>query len=260
MPRSTLRRLAVHHLIDALPAALLPVATGMALAAALGADPSGAAFGLLTALAVTLLLILPALAVGTAVGTLAGAWAGLLPRSFAGWFGRLLGALGPLLPGFLLAALAATAVHDGASAAPLGWTALALPAACQAARLSRPAMDRALDGGVVRMVQGFGLDDRAVLRHHALPAAAVPVMGGFRNAVLAAVTGAVALESLLGLPGAGALLIDAARGGSAAALPPLVALCGLAAFLTALGAVARDWLDPLAWTPLARPPLSRTAR
>ncbi len=245
MPRSAFRRLAVQPLIDAVLAALFPVAGGMALAAALGGDPAGAAFGLLAALAVTLLLILPALAVGTALGTLAGAWAGLAPRSMAGLFGRLLGSAGPWLPGFLLAALTMLAVRSGASVAPLAWAALALPAACQAARLARPAMDRALDSGTVRMAQGLGLDGRAVLRHYALPAAVLPVMGGFRNAVLAALTGAVVLENLLGLPGAGALLIDAARGGSAAALPPLAGLCGLTAFLATLGMAARDWFDPL---------------
>ncbi|CAO3415633.1 ABC transporter permease subunit [Azospirillum doebereinerae] len=243
MPLSAARRLT-----DALPAALLPVIAGVALAAALGPEP-GAATALLSGLAVTLLLILPALAVGTAVGALAGAWAGLAPCSAAGRVGRLLGNAGPLIPGFLLAAVAALAVRAGASALPLGWTALALPAACQAATLARPAMERALGigtsgGGALRMAQGFGLDDRAALRHHVLPAAAAPALGGFQNAVLAAMAGATALESLLDLPGAGGLMIDAARNGSAAgALPPLVALCGLAAFLAALGHVARDRID-----------------
>ncbi|MGF7174586.1 ABC transporter permease subunit [Azospirillum doebereinerae] len=248
MPPSAVRRLT-----DALPAALLPVIAGVALAAALGPEP-GAATGLLAGLAVTLLLILPALAVGTAVGALAGAWAGLAPFSAAGRIGRLLAGAGPLIPGFLLAAAAALAVRAGASSLPLGWAALALPAACQAATLARPAMERALGigsagigtsgGGALRMAQGFGLDDRAVLRHHVLPAAVAPALGGFQNAVLAAMVGATALESLLGLPGAGGLMIDAARNGSAAgALPPLVALCGLTAFLAALGHVARDWID-----------------
>jgi len=243
MPPSAVRRLT-----DALPAALLPVIAGVALAAALGPEP-GAATGLLAALALTLLLVLPALAVGTAVGAMAGAWAGLAPQSAAGRTGRLLAAAGPLLPGFLLAAAAALAVRAGASALPLGWAALALPAACQAARLARPAMENALGmgstgGGALRMAQGFGLDDRAVLRHHVLPAAAAPALGGFQNAVLAAIAGATALESLLGLPGAGGAMIDAARNGSAAgALPALIALCGLTAFLGALGHVARDRVD-----------------
>jgi len=238
MPRSALRRLT-----DALPAALLPVAAGMALAAALGPSDT-TALGLLTALGMTLLLILPPLVLGTAVGALAGAWAGLAPATVAGRAGRLLAGAGPLLPGFLLAALAALAVRAGASAAPLAWAALALPAACQAAKLARPAMGRALDGGALLMAQGFGLDDHAVLRNHILPAAVDPALGGFRNAVLAALAGTVALESLLDLPGAGAAMIDAARNGRTAdALPILLALCGLAVFLTALGAAARDWID-----------------
>lgn len=238
MPRFALRRLT-----DALPAALLPVAAGMALAAALG-PPGTTALGLLAALGMTLLLILPPLVLGTAVGALAGAWAGLAPATVAGRAGRLLAGAGPLLPGFLLAALTALAVRAGASAAPLAWAALALPAACQAATLARPAMSRALDGGALLMAQGFGLDDHAVLRNHVLPAAVAPALGGFRNAVLAALAGAVALESLLDRTGAGAAMIDAARNGSAAgALPALLALCGLTVFLTALGAAARDWID-----------------
>ncbi|WP_247872101.1 ABC transporter permease subunit [Azospirillum sp. TSO35-2] len=232
-----------------MPTAFLPMAAGVGLAAALGPDAADAALGLARGLVVTLLLILPALAIGTALGALAGAWAALAPRSAGGLFGRLLAGAGPLLPGFLLAAVAALAVRAGASPAPLGWTVLAIPAACQAARLSRPAMGRALgpgpEGGAVRMARGLGLDERAVLRHHALPQAVAPVMGGLRVAVLAAMTGAVALESLLDLPGAGALMIDAARAGSAAgAVPALIALGGLTALLAALGLAVRDWIDP----------------
>ncbi len=242
MPRSAIRRLT-----DALPGALLPVAAGMALAAVLGGPPSGrpgGALGLLAALGLTLLLIVPPLALGTAVGALAGAWAGLAPATVAGRTGRLLGWAGPLMPAFLLAALTALAVRAGASAAPLGWAALALPAACQAAKLAHPAMERALGGGALLAAQGFGLDDRAVLRNHVLPAAVAPALDGFPNAVLAALTGAVALESLLDWPGAGAALIDAARNGSVAgAVPVLLALCGLTVLLSALGAVARDWID-----------------
>ncbi|KAA0574950.1 ABC transporter permease subunit [Azospirillum sp. B21] len=243
MPRPLIRRL-----IDAVPTAILPMAAGVGLSALVAPQPD-AATALLSGLAVTLLLTLPSLAVGTALGALAGSWAAVAPRSVGGLIGRFLAGAGPLLPGFLLAAVAALAVRAGASAAPLGWTALAIPAACQAARLSRPAMERALgaglEGGAVRMARGLGLDERTVLRHHALPQAVAPVMGGLRAAVLAAVVGAVALESLLDLPGAGALMIDAARAGSAAgSLPALVALCGLTALLGALGLAARDWIDP----------------
>ncbi|MDR6772028.1 ABC transporter permease subunit [Azospirillum sp. BE72] len=243
MPRPLIRRL-----IDAVPTAILPMAAGIGLSALVAPQPD-AATALLYGLAVTLLLTLPSLAVGTALGALAGSWAAVAPRSAGGLIGRFLAGAGPLLPGFLLAAVAALAVRAGASAAPLGWTALAIPAACQAARLSRPAMERALgagpEGGAVRMARGLGLDERTVLRHHALPQAVAPVMGGLRAAVLAAVVGAVALESLLDLPGAGGLMIDAARAGSAAgSLPVLVALCGLTALLGALGLAVRDWIDP----------------
>lgn len=243
MPRPVIRRL-----IDAMPTAVLPMAAGVGLSALVAPQPD-AAMALLRGLVVTLLLTLPSLAVGTALGTLAGSWAAVAPRSAGGLIGRLLAGAGPLLPGFLLAAVAALAVRAGASAAPLGWTALSIPAACQAARLARPAMDRALgvgpEGGAVRMARGLGLDERTVLRHHALPQAVAPVMGGLRAAVLAAMVGAVALESLLDLPGAGALMVDSARAGSAAgAVPVLVALGGLTALLNALGLGVRDWIDP----------------
>lgn len=243
MPRSVIRRL-----IDAVPTAVLPMVAGVGLSALVAPQPD-AAMALLRGLMVTLLLTLPSLAIGTALGALAGSWAAVAPRSAGGLVGRLLAAAGPLLPGFLLAAVAALAVRAGASAAPLGWTALSIPAACQAARLARPAMGRALgpgpEGGAVRMARGLGLDERTVLRHHALPQAVAPVMGGLRAAVLAAMVGAVALESLLDLPGAGALMVDAARAGSAAgAVPVLVALGGLTALLNALGLGVRDWIDP----------------
>lgn len=243
MPRTAVRRL-----IDTLPATLLPIAAGAALAWAVawavGLSGLDAARGLLAATAFTLLLVAPALLLGAGLGALAGAWAGLTPHSGGGWTGRALIAAGPLLPGFLLAALAALAVRAGAAAAPLAWAALALPAACHAARLARPAMSAALTSDALRMAEGLGLDDRTVLRHLALPAALAPVTGGFANAALSALAGATAVESLLDLPGLGALLIDAARVGSlSGSLPAVIALCGLAGLLKALGATLGGWLQ-----------------
>ncbi|MBP2293976.1 ABC transporter permease subunit [Azospirillum rugosum] len=256
-------------------AAVVPALLVFALCAALAAaayahDWSGALRAALVGLPVTGALVVPPLAAGTLLGALLGLAASLRPRSLAGGAGRTLGALGPGLPGFLLAAVfAASFAMEGRSALaalPLVWLALAVPPAAQTARLAREALDDELHGpsgdgfgdelprapGSVALMaaRGRGLGERAVVWHHAVPLGVAAVAGGLRIAAVATVTGAVAAESLFGLPGAGRLFTTAASTGNAGtAIPALAALCGLAVLLGAGGAVLHGWLDPRARRP-----------
>lgn len=230
----------------ALLAAVTAEATGRGWAAALGA--------IAAALPLTVALTVPAVAMGSGIGALLGLSAGLRPRSPAGWAGVLLGGIGPALPAFLLAAVFAALMTDRSFTLVLAWTALAAAPAAQAARVARAALDGALDGtmsgttnggGAILAARGRGLGDRAVLWHHAVPLGLAPVAGGLRGAVTAVVAGAVAVESLFALPGAGRLFLETMRDGDAGtAVAALAGLCGLAVLLNAAGAVLHGWFDP----------------
>lgn len=239
--------------------AVVPTLLVFALCAALAAVASGPGWAdtllaALVGLPVTAVLVLPALALGTLTGALFGLTASLRPGSVAGRLGALLGGAGPALPAFLLAAAFATLARSGPATLVLAWTALTVPPAAQAARLAREALDAELSGasggGVILAARGRGLGDRMILWHHAVLLGVAAVGAGLRAAVAATVTGAVAVEGLFGLPGAGRLFLAGARAGDAGnAVAALAGLCGLAVLLGAAGAVLHGWLDPRARRP-----------
>lgn len=258
MPRPVLP-----SLIPVAAAALLPVAAAVAVTLAVDPDWVETTTRTASGLLVTAVLAVPALVMGTVLGTLVGLHAGLRRPSAAGFTGLLLGWLAPALPGFLIAAAALALVNElagelagtqggwaggalgGGTALALGWLVLAVPAACQAARLAGPAMDAALDSGPVRMAEGFGYGPREILWHHAAPLALAPVAGGLGTAILALLAGAAAVESLFGLPGAGALLVEASHQGEAAAgLLAFAMLSGLSILLRAGARSLQRMLDP----------------
>ncbi|MCW2238354.1 ABC transporter permease subunit [Azospirillum canadense] len=258
---------AARRLAAVVPALLLFALCAALAAAAYAPDWSGALRSALAGLPVTVVLVVPPLAAGTLLGALLGLTASLRPRSLCGRAGRTLGALGPALPAFLLAAVLAAPFtmmgRSGWAALPLAWLALAVPPAAQAARLAREALDDELHGDDVKdglprapggvallAARGRGLGERTVLWHHAVPLGVAAVVGGLRIAVVATVAGAVAAESLFDVPGAGRLFVTAARASDAGiAVPALAALCGLAVLLGAGAAVLHGWLDPRARRP-----------
>lgn len=222
-------------------AAAVPALLGLALAAVVVAALTGNGWAealgtALAALPPTLALVLPALALGTGLGALLGAMGGVGAAA--------LGGAGPAIPGFLLAAVFAAA----SAQAPVlpGLAALALPAAAQAATLAGRARAGAEDT-VLLAARGRGLNGPALLWRLALPLGLSAAVGGLRSAVAGTVTGAVAVESLFGLPGAGRLFVVAARAGDAGmAAAALAGLVGLAVLLNALGGALRGWIDPRA--------------
>lgn len=228
----------------AAPSALALLAAGTAAAILLESGWADLLSDAAAAAAVTLALTGGAVLAGSAAGTLfglAGAW-----MPVAGWPGRWLGAAGPALPGFLLAGLAASA---GAGAPVWGIAVLAVPAACQAARLGWRGLALAAGSPGVRTAEGLGLGPQAVMRRHVVPLALGPVGAGLGTTVLAAVTSCAAVETLFRIPGAGALLVDSARRGQAGAtLLALGILCAVALLLRAIATLLHGWLDPRART------------
>lgn len=236
---------AARRLAAAVPALLLFTLLAAVTAEATGRGWSEALGATAEALPMTAALTVPALVAGTGIGALLGLSAGLRPHSPAGWVGGLLGGIGPALPAFLLAAVFATLMKGASFTLVLAWTALAMAPAAQAARVARGALDGALDGGSILAARGRGLGDRAVLWHHAVPLGLAPVAGGLRSAVIATVTGAVAVEGLFVLPGAGRLFLETTRAGdTGTAVAALAGLCGLTVLLNAISAVLHGWFDP----------------
>lgn len=227
-------------------AAVLAVLLLLVAAAVFGV-PDGAAALTRTAdgLPVTLGLAGGALVTGLAAGAPLGLAAGLRPGSV---IARLAGGvitLGAAVPGFLAVALVLAVLGDRVPMAAL--LVLALPILGETARLARLGADSVERDGFVLSARGRGVSERDAWRRHAVPAALVPVAGALGSLGAVCVAGAVAAESLCGLPGAGQQLVEAARAGDAAGTVAAAALlAGLVLALHGLGAVARGALDPRA--------------
>lgn len=106
---------------------------------------------------------------------------------------------------------------------PAGWTgsegplrlilpviALALPQIAYIARLTRASMIDVLASDYVRTARAQGLGTAAIVRHHALKPALMPVLSYLGPAIAAILTGAVVIERVFGIPGLGELFVRAA--------------------------------------------------
>lgn len=224
---------ALHRFAAALTAVLL-----LAAAAAFGVPDGTAALGRAAAgLPATLGLTGGALLVGVMLGVPLGL--------AAGWLGVWLATLGAAVPGFLAAALVVAVLGGGSPVAAA--LALAVPVLAEAARLARAGAAAAERQGFVLAARGRGVPAPGARLRHMMPAALTPVAGGLGPLAAVTVAGAVAAETLFGLPGTGRLLVEAARVGDAAGTAAAAALlAGLVLLLRALGAVLRAGLDPRA--------------
>jgi peptide/nickel transport system permease protein len=176
----------------------------------------------------TLALMLPA---GLTAGLLAlplGLHAAARPRApLAGLLGTL-AALSAALPPFLLALLFADGAGGGAPPAATlaaAMLALALPALAILLRRVRTALGREFRREHLRVARARGIPP-PLLRRHAL-AGALPGLlreaGLLAGALLAAT---LFVERAAGWPGAGALLLEAARAGDAPVLAAFVLVAG----------------------------------
>lgn len=216
-------------------------------------------------------LLAGALVLGSATGVAAGAFCAAHPGTLAGralqglatlllcapvyWVGLLVilgfdSTFGYLarVPGF------STNNYQSLAADPLAWAGsliapwivLGAPLFAYCLRLTRATMGEALDADFLRTAHAKGLDEGAVLRRHALPAAASPVVAlvGVNMATL--VTNMVLVENVFSVPGAFQNITDAVDTGDFALIQGLTIV---AAAFVAIGNLAADLiqarLDPL---------------
>lgn len=125
-------------------------------------------------------------------------------------------------PSFVLAPLLVYAFAVRlAWAPPAGWGEarhLVLPAitlgslfAASVARLTRAGIVQALGADYVRAARARGMQERAVLLHHVLRPALVPVMSYVAPATAGLLVGSVAVERIFCVPGVGPYFVDAAQ-------------------------------------------------
>lgn len=106
---------------------------------------------------------------------------------------------------------------------PAGWTgtdsasrwvlpviALALPQIAYIARLMRASMLDVLASDFIRTARAQGLGTAAIIRHHALKPAFLPVLSYLGPAVAAILTGSVVIEEVFGIPGLGQFFVRGA--------------------------------------------------
>lgn len=99
---------------------------------------------------------------------------------------------------------------DGAARLVLPVIALALPQIAYIARLTRASLIDVLASGFVRAARAQGLGTAAVLRHHALKPALLPVLSWLGPALAGILTGSVVVEEIFGIPGVGRFFVNGA--------------------------------------------------
>ena len=122
---------------------------------------------------------------------------------------------------------------------------LGLPVAAIVMRMMRASLMETFDEDFVRTARGKGLTERAVMRHHAVPAASAPVISLVGVTVGTVITNAVLLEQTFSIPGIFSLMTRALGSGD---LPIIqgVAIAGALLVVAAnlLADVVHAWLDP----------------
>lgn len=195
-------------------ALMLGLAGGMA-----SALQPGSRTDRLLMLTATLLTALPTFVTGPLLALVFGLWAGWLPVSGLG---------------------------DGnASHLVLPVIALALPVAGAIAKLSRAGLATVLAQDHIRTARARGLKPAAILVHHALRPALVPVASYLGPAAAGLLTGAVVIETVFALPGLGRYFVQGALNRD---YPLVLGVITLYAALIILFNLVADliygWLDP----------------
>jgi len=168
----------------------------------------------------TLALTLPALAIKIAIGIPAGIYAALHRNSLTDRVVMGLAVLGFTVPSFVLGLLLVLVFAVQLGWLPSGgqesWRHAILPVitlgaggAAVLARFTRSAMLEVLGQPYIRTASAKGVPWRAVVRHHALPNAAIPTVTIIGFMVGSLIAGAVVVESVFSWPGVGRLLVVA---------------------------------------------------
>jgi peptide/nickel transport system permease protein len=166
----------------------------------------------------TLEIMLPALFLSILIGVSAGAYAALkrdTPADRAVMLGAVMGFTVPsFVLGLVLVLVFAVQLRLLPSGGNDGWRSAILPIvtlsagwAAILARFTRSAMVEVLGQPYIRAASAKGLLWRAVIRHHALPNAAIPVVTMIGFMVGGLLAGAVVTESVFSWPGLGRLMV-----------------------------------------------------
>ena len=91
----------------------------------------------------------------------------------------------------------------------LPWMTLAMIYVALIARVTRASVSEALTEDYIRTARAKGLTERAVLLHHALVNAAVPIVTVIGIGVALLIGGVVVTETVFAIPGLGSLTVDA---------------------------------------------------
>jgi len=157
------------------------------------------------------------------VGVAAGSLAALRRNSAIDRLTMALSMTGISVPVFVIAPLMVLLFAVKLQWLPAGWSgnegaarfvlpviALALPQIAYIAKLTRASMIDVLASNFVRTARSQGLGAYAVVRHHALKPAMLPVLSYMGPAVAAILTGSVVVEEVFGIPGLGQFFVRGA--------------------------------------------------
>ena len=171
----------------------------------------------------SLRLGLAAIGIAVAIGVAVGSLAALRRNSPADRLLMAAAMTGISVPVFVVAPLLVLLFAVWLDWLPAGWSgnpgpgryvlpviALALPQIAYIARLTRASMIDVLGSGFIRTARAQGLGTFAIVRHHALKPALLPVLSYLGPAIAAVLTGSVVVEEIFGIPGLGHFFVRGA--------------------------------------------------
>jgi oligopeptide transport system permease protein len=198
------------------------------------------------------LAMLLAFFVGVAVGTIAA----LKQNSFTDHAAMAVAMTGISIPNFVMAPLLVLLFAVTLKWLPAGglgdWRnfvlpviALALPQIAYIARLTRGSMIEVLRADFIRTARAQGLPQRAVIIHHALKPALLPVISYLGPATAAIITGSVVIEQIFGVPGLGRFFVQGALNRDYTLVMGVVVFYGvLIIVFNLIVDLVYGWLDP----------------
>lgn len=204
----------------------------------------------------TLALTIPAFAFKLAVGIPAGIYAALHRNTLADRLTMLASVAGFTVPSFVLALVLVLVFSVQLGWLPSGgqdsWRHAILPVltlglagAAVIARFTRSAMLEVLGQPYIRAASAKGLPWRRVIREHALPNAAIPIITVVGFLVGSLMAGAVVVESVFSWPGVGRLLVVAVANRDLAIVQTILIFIALSMVVANLLVdLAYGWVDP----------------
>jgi len=223
-----------NHAVSRLLASAPVFAVAVVVAGSAGAGWGGLVDGL-TGAAITGVVLVSALIPGVTLGAWAGARAGV--GALPSWIEFLVRLPAVGRDAFAAPLVAALIVAIGGGDAAVAWFAYLVATFACATRSSLAALDEGEGRDGVVAALGRGVATRAIVRRHAFPLAFTRAAADIGPTVAGLTVGAVIVETVAGLPGAGRDCARAALSGNGAALATsIAALFAVALVIDAAGA------------------------